>query len=118
MHLKRPVDELSIEELERIIAIRKREARLARLHRYAGRRLATPYPLDHTLLKDETPERISLPSTASEPAAQDEAATLDDGLPHFEDEWDSVYGHRGEKSRPGAGHGGTGCCSWSRFRQR
>ena len=31
MRDKRPVDELSIEELERVLAIRKREARLARL---------------------------------------------------------------------------------------
>ena len=34
MRDKRPVDELSIEELERILAIRKREARLARLRRH------------------------------------------------------------------------------------
>jgi sortase A len=34
MRDKRPVDELSIEELERILAIRKREARLARLRHH------------------------------------------------------------------------------------
>src|SRR5258707_1230410 len=36
MRDKRPVDELSIEDLERILVIRKREARLARMRRYEG----------------------------------------------------------------------------------
>jgi hypothetical protein len=36
MRDKRPVDELSIEELERILAIRKREARMERLRHYEG----------------------------------------------------------------------------------
>ena len=36
MRDKRPVDELSIEELERILVVRKREARLARMRRYEG----------------------------------------------------------------------------------
>ncbi|MCC7207817.1 MAG: class D sortase [Anaerolineae bacterium] len=40
MRDKRPVDELSIEELERILRIRKREARLGRLKNYEGRQVA------------------------------------------------------------------------------
>jgi hypothetical protein len=40
MRDKRPVDELSIEELERILRIRKREARLGRLRNYEGRQVS------------------------------------------------------------------------------
>ncbi len=91
MRDKRPVDELSIEELERILAIRKREERRKRLRRYddRGRRLPV------TLTDDAPP--------APEPALppqQHEAALavpppeppitydLTDELPRFEDEND------------------------------
>lgn len=49
MRDKRPVDELSIEELERILAIRKREERLKRLKRMekVGRVIRTSDPLPH-----------------------------------------------------------------------
>ncbi len=79
MRDKRPVDELSIEELERILAIRKREARRARLHRYEqqGRRVMLPQekapPQQH-----ENAAEISAPA----PPAYD---TTEDA-PHFEDE--------------------------------
>ncbi len=48
MRDRRPVDELSIEELERILAIRKREARQARLQKLGtqGRRVPLTAPLD------------------------------------------------------------------------
>ncbi len=60
MRDKRPVDELSIEELERILAIRKREARMARMRRYEGstRVIApevVPAPLDAAQEPDPTP---------------------------------------------------------------
>src|SRR5690554_458233 len=89
MRDKRPVDELSIEELERILAIRKREARRKRLQRYdnRGRRLPTP-------LAEEPP-----PAPAPAPLPQQhEAATtvpppeppvtydLTDEVPRFEDD--------------------------------
>ena len=56
MRDKRPVDELSIEELERILAIRKREARLARLQTYdgKGRRVRGARPIEV-----ETTERLA-----------------------------------------------------------
>lgn len=62
MRDKRPVDELSIDELERILAIRKREARLARLHEYGqqGRVL----PVEHA----PDPESIDV----TEPDVDDE----------------------------------------------
>lgn len=46
MRDKRPVDELTIEELERVLAIRRREARQDKLQRYkrAGRVVESPVP--------------------------------------------------------------------------
>ncbi|PJF37218.1 MAG: hypothetical protein CUN49_01525 [Candidatus Thermofonsia Clade 1 bacterium] len=68
MRDKRPVDELSIEELERILAIRKREARLARLQTYAskGRRIPGGRPV-----QVQTPERLAphLAPVPTEPKA-------------------------------------------------
>jgi len=42
MRDKRPVDELSIAELERILAVRRRDERLARARRYTDRQVAVP----------------------------------------------------------------------------
>ncbi len=58
MRDKRPVDELSIEELERILAIRKRERRIQQLHRLSreGRRTVPSIP------QVEAPP-VSLPET-------------------------------------------------------
>jgi hypothetical protein len=69
MRDKRPVDELSIEELERILAIRKREARLARLQTYdgKGRRVRGVRPIEV-----ETPERLA-PHLASVPTEPETA---------------------------------------------
>jgi sortase A len=91
MRDKRPVDELSIEELERILAIRKREERLKRLRRYddRGRRLPV------TLADDAPPA----PEPAPPPQQHEAAATLPppeppvtydltDELPRFEGEDD------------------------------
>jgi sortase A len=78
MRDKRPVDELSIDELERILAIRKREARLARLHEYGqqGRVLPVeqgnapepidiiePEPLDDAMFEEQPYEAeiVTLP---------------------------------------------------------
>lgn len=48
MRDKRPVDELSIDELERVLVLRRREARQDRLRRMEtqGRRLPAPLPVD------------------------------------------------------------------------
>ncbi len=53
MRDKRPVDELSIEELERILAIRKREERQVRASRLAERRVAHVQPMQPRTPTDE-----------------------------------------------------------------
>lgn len=92
MRDKRPVDELSIEELERILAIRKREARRQRLQRYddRGRRLPTP-------LSEEPPPAPPAPlpqqheaAAAVPPPEPPVTYDLTDELPRFEDEDEDV----------------------------
>ncbi len=86
MRDKRPVDELSIEELERILAIRKREARQERLRRMAkqGRvslpHSAAPLPTPPAA----TPGENMLAATEQAPAPP--PASLVEGAPHFEDD--------------------------------
>ncbi|GAB4573569.1 MAG: hypothetical protein Kow0077_16350 [Anaerolineae bacterium] len=76
MRDKRPVDELSIEELERILAIRKREARMQRLRRLSAQgRVAVPPPSNPALPVDSPPQQtaeaplpaVEAPSFAPEP---------------------------------------------------
>lgn len=90
MRDKRPVDELSVEELERILAIRKREERQSKLQRMkrAGRLVEpeSPPPVPPSLpeikLPPVTAPAISTPPvTASTPAKRQAA-------PHFEDDPD------------------------------
>lgn len=94
MHDKRPVDELSIAELERILAIRKREARQARLERFAERRVIVPNaPLSQP--REVIPPQIAPPDTdrptaaphenGSKPAPDEQPAL--DAEPQFEDEF-------------------------------
>src|SRR5258707_14360521 len=92
MRDKRPVDELSIEELERILAIRKRDARQASLRGYegSGRRVAPNIaPGDNAPVAtpavpveiQPAPQPIIAPSV---PAAAPDAYYEDE--PRFEDE--------------------------------
>ncbi len=83
MRDKRPVDELSIAELERILAIRKSEARQSRLGRYERRRIAVPLP-DQT----PVPTPIDLPAAENASPAPKAAPIVDNETPHFEDELD------------------------------
>ncbi len=92
MRDKRPVDELSIEELERILAIRKREARLARLRRYdgRGRRVAVPDVAEAPILaapepEPETPQRHEAAADL-EPVEPPVTYDITDEAPRFEDE--------------------------------
>ncbi|HVO41877.1 MAG TPA: class D sortase [Aggregatilineales bacterium] len=86
MRDKRPVDELSIEELERVLAVRKREARMARLDRYqqTGRRVAG------TPVESEVEESTEAPPEPekSQPAPPPPAPEPVDfeGEPRFDDE--------------------------------
>ncbi len=61
MRDKRPVDELSIEELERILAVKKREQRIARSERYRnrGRVLETPPQAASTLEEASATQHVS-----------------------------------------------------------
>jgi sortase A len=89
MRDKRPVDELSIEELEHILAIRKREERMLKLKRMerSGRLLDAD-------AKDKPPTSAALAATKSplastlqfSPAFDDD--TSDGFAPRFEDEMD------------------------------
>ena len=83
MRDKRPVDELSIEELERILAIRKREARQQRLRRMADQgRVSLPTPPPPAA----TPNAIS----SGEPQSQGAIAPVtppQTALPQFEEEF-------------------------------
>ncbi|MCL4237584.1 MAG: sortase [Anaerolineae bacterium] len=89
MRDKRAVDELSIEELERILAVRKREARQERLQRLQaqGRRVA---PLAAPL---DAPPELPAPPPQQHEAAEDLSPPeppvtydLTDDVPRFEDE--------------------------------
>src|SRR5258708_25930537 len=93
MRDKRPVDELSIQELERILAIRKREARLSQLRRYedAGRVVARDQkplvnlPVEQAVPPPEQKQVVPEPQAAidDEPALPDEYYETD---PLFEEE--------------------------------
>lgn len=95
MRDKRPVDELSIEELERVLAIKKREQRQQRLERMrqTGRVVETPEAVVSTTLPTPT-QAVAAPQPR--PVAHVEAAQPQkpsptrDAAPAFEDE-DSVY---------------------------
>lgn len=96
MRDRRPVDELSIEELERVLAIRKREARQARLRRYEsqGRRIAIP---DGALPAELQPDQELEPGPDPVPQQHEAAAEVEpveppityditDEAPRFEDD--------------------------------
>jgi sortase A len=96
MHDKRPVDELSIAELERILAIRKREARQARLERFAERRVVVPNPSvaethvappPQSILPDNNGLSLAQSQVTPEESTAAELIGLD-SEPHFEDEFD------------------------------
>jgi sortase A len=92
MRDKRPVDELSIEELERILAIKKREARQQRLQKMerGGRLVQNPAP--EPLQVESAPAiRVSVPvlEPINPPAGaatnNRPAPIIADVAPHFED---------------------------------
>lgn len=79
MRDKRPVDELSIEELERILAIRKREERMKRLKRMekVGRVIETASPQPRPAIAPTTASNLSATAhTDSTPAFVEESDFL------------------------------------------
>lgn len=94
MRDKRPVDELSIEELEHILAIKKREARQQRLQKMERGGRLVQNPISESTHIEAAPAaaiRVSVPvleSTNPAPSADIErrvAPMVADSVPHFED---------------------------------
>ena len=89
MRDKRPVDELSIEELERILAIRKRELRQKQLQRLSqeGRRvLPNHVPQESTAPPPQEPAPVVPAAPEARPPAAPMSPSPDGGIPHFEDD--------------------------------
>ncbi|PJF22586.1 MAG: hypothetical protein CUN56_05235 [Phototrophicales bacterium] len=87
MRDKRPVDELSIEELERILAIKKREARQAQLERMKrDGRIVTPAPVKKT-----PPVKSALTAGTVESDVVTPPPIVSSAVPRFEDDPDSLY---------------------------
>ena len=96
MRDKRPVDELSTEELERILALRRREERMERFRRQQenGRVVAVPLPEDSkALVTTESPTTVQPISPQQHEAAlgvespdYPETYDITEDMPHFEDE--------------------------------
>jgi sortase A len=100
MRDKRPVDELSIEELERVLAIKRREDRQQKLDRMkrAGRTVS-----DNNGVKQHPPQEAILaapavPSSQS-PAVEAKAPTNTDSAPRFEDALDDIPNVDPERDR-------------------
>ena len=94
MRDKRPVDELSIEELERILIMRRREARQERLRRYEeqGRRVSPLIQAESALAADPEPAPPPQRHEAAQglpPLAPPVTYDLTDDMPRFEDDDDS-----------------------------
>lgn len=87
MRDKRPVDELSIEELERILAIRKREQRQQRLERMRqiGRVMDAPAAASPPA-QPAPPHTVSPPTAKPNPPLVVRAAPAHDAAPTFEDD--------------------------------
>ena len=99
MRDKRPVDELSIAELERILASRKREARQARVQHFEARRVAAPLePIDSMEIpKIEIIESLAAPVKRSTPIEAGNRFIVDppdtvNTEPAFEDDFGSMSG--------------------------
>src|SRR5574337_312358 len=106
MRDKRPVDELTVEELERILAIKKREDRQQKLKRMqrAGRIVASepsvPPAASNGILPPEL-ERLVSPSVpaAETPAPSAPPVVLREAAPRFEDDAGNFTPKDPEKAR-------------------
>lgn len=115
MRDRRPVDELSIEELERLLAIRKREARQKRLRRFEdrGRRLPAA-PVDQIIEEPLSAEVPHQHEAAHEVAPVEPPSTYDitDDVPRFEDDIETEIKQRQPKpSRRPPTHAGDATIS-------
>ena len=92
MRDKRPVDELSIEDLERVLAIRKRETRQKRLQRYVneGRRLPAASPADEEPLPVLMPQQHEAAEDVP-PVEPPVTYDMTGDVPRFEDDLEAEY---------------------------
>jgi sortase A len=108
MRDRRSVDDLSIEDLERILVIRKRAERQKRLQRYVeeGRRLPTAAPVDFA---PELPPQQHEAAEELPPVEPPVTYDITDDVPRFEDEVErELEQRRKEHSRPTRpGNGGA-----------
>ncbi len=101
MRDKRPVDELSIEELERILAIKKREERQAKLKRMErSGRIVNNGQSEAKSAAPPGARPVGQPPVAPSASPVVKPTPVRDAQPRFEDEWldDYVKEHR-EQSR-------------------
>jgi sortase A len=105
MRDRRPVDELSIDELERLLAIRKREARQQRLRRFEdrGRRVPIVAPVDQVIAdEDRSAHGLALPQQHEaaldmNPVEPPVSYDITDDVPRFEDDIETERKQRRSK---------------------
>jgi sortase A len=98
MRDKRPVDELSIEELERILAIKRREDRQQKLDRMkrTGRNVSE----NNGVKQHPTPDSILAAPAAPMPAVESRPTPINsDAVPRFDDALDDVPAADPERDR-------------------
>lgn len=93
MRDKRPVDELSIEELERILALRRREERMERFRQQQenGRVVAVPLPQESKALattesSNAVEPKLHEAAVGVESPDYPETYDITEDMPHFEDD--------------------------------
>ena len=100
---KRPVDELSVEELERILLMRKRESRIKRFR--GDRVVDVPAPINQPTVPQTQPQQQLAEAPPAQTVPYDPPPTPavpDDGVPRFEDDLPpAVVEQRGRPDYPG-----------------
>jgi sortase A len=106
MRNKRSVDDIPLDELERIVAIRRREARQERLRYldHQGRRLASPMDVASEVPLEPEPAPLPQQHEAAEdlqPVTPPVTYDITDDIPRFEDEigWEQDQPRRRRKPR-------------------
>jgi hypothetical protein len=101
MRDKRPVDELSVAELERILIVRKREGRQERLRRFdrQGRRLPSAAPDE--MIEPEPPLLPEQHEAAEDMPPIEPPVTYDitGDVPRFEDDLEAEFENQRERQR-------------------
>jgi sortase A len=102
MRDKRAVNQLSIDELERILVLRKREARQEHLRRFGrvGRRLPMPSPIDTPLEPLVSPPQQHEAAEDVPPVEPPVTYDITDDIPRFEDEIEAEVKERHKKEQP------------------